>query len=184
MEKIWFFPLVWDYDRCVREAFDIGEDGTRKHRDCTICHRFHGSLGSFPVLANSVLQNCGWYWQDVKPVFKTVFYCFVISAALFAFDRFSAQFWHDEMSCSHRTHAWLNVKHHPPMVDQISHLSHLYVVCSTGYCLASICRIANLQALHRLRLSRVFLWLLHATSTSNKVSFKSISNVHHRLLDI
>ena len=38
---------------------------------------------------------------------------------------FLAQFWHDEMSCSHSTHTWLNVKHHPPMVDQISHVSHL-----------------------------------------------------------
>ena len=28
--------LVWDYDRYVREAFDIGEDGTGKHRNCAI----------------------------------------------------------------------------------------------------------------------------------------------------
>ena len=33
------FPIgvrLCDYDRCVREPFDIGEDRTRKHRNYTI----------------------------------------------------------------------------------------------------------------------------------------------------
>ena len=131
VEKIWFFPLVWDYDRCVREAFDIGEDGTRKHGDCTIDFMGLWVLFMFLlILYFRILDDLG----KTSSLFSRPCSTALWSPRLFLLSTdFLAQFWHDKISCSHRTHTWLNVKHHPPMVDQISHLSHLYVVCSTGY---------------------------------------------------
>ena len=125
VEKIWFFPLVWDYDRCVREAFDIGEDGTRKHGDCTIDFMGLWVLFMFLlILYFRILDDLG----KTSSLFSRPCSTALWSPRLFLLSTdFLAQFWHDKISCSHRTHTWLNVKHHPPMVDQISHLSHLYV---------------------------------------------------------
>ena len=54
--------------------------------------------------------------QAGKPVFKTVFYFFVISVALFALDGFSHTVL-DKMSCSHSTHM---IERKEPSTDQRS----------------------------------------------------------------
>ena len=112
LQKIWFFPLVWDYDGCVR-------------------------LFSRPCLTA--------LWSP---------WLFLLSTD------FLAQFWHDKMSCSHSTHTWLKVKHHPPIRDHwfikipMYHIS-ICVVCSIVYInIHIICRIESLPALDHLRLSR------------------------------
>ena len=95
------------------------------------------------------------------------FLCDLCGSFLLSTD-FLALFSHDNMSCSHSTCTWLNLKNHPPIrfhypVDQRSHASHL-------------------QALHHLLLfGELFCcdFSFHTTSTSSGVSFKSISNVHH-----
>ena len=120
LDKIWFFPLVWDYDRYVREAFDIGEDGTGKHWNCAIDFIRLWVLFMFLLIPYfRMLDDIG----KTSSLFSRPCSTALWSPRLFLLSTdFLAQFWHDEMSCSHRTHTWLNVKHHPPMVDQISHV--------------------------------------------------------------
>ena len=136
-------------------------------------HKSHPSLG----FASSVLQNVGWYWQAGKPVFKTVFYFFVISVALLLSTGFLAQFTHDKMNCSRSTCTWLNVKNHPRIrdnyqADQNHHISHLF---SSGSCDFVHFLLQSLQALHHLR---IFGELFSVTSLSMQpqksggVSFK------------
>ena len=128
LDKIWLFPLVWDYDHCVREAFDIGEDGTGKHRNCAIDFIRLWVLFMFLlILYFRILDDIA----KTSSLFSRPCSTSLWSARLFLLSTdFLAQFWHDKISCSHSTHTWLNVKHHPPMVDQISHVSHLDEVCS------------------------------------------------------
>ena len=99
---VWNVHVPWvsetwkDYDRYVREAFDIGEDRTYKHRNCTIGFIHLWVLFLFLVVL---------YFRMLDDVRKqTVFYSFVISVALLVSMGFLAQFSHDKMSCSHNTH--------------------------------------------------------------------------------
>ena len=104
-------------------------------------HKFHPSLG----FASSVLQNVGWYWQAGKPVFKTVFYFFVISVALLLSTGFLAQFTLTRWIAVTALAQWLNVKNHPWIrgnyqADQIYQISHLF---SHGICDFCRCFIAK-----------------------------------------
>ena len=130
---------------------------TRSLWNCTIS--FIRLLG----FASSVLQNVGWYWQAGKPVFKTVFYFFVISVALLLSTGFLAQFTHDKMNCSRSTCTWLNVKNHPWIrdnyqADQNYHISHLF---SYGICDFCRCFIAKASR---------FLFITSATSIKQRVT--------------
>ena len=137
-------------------------------------HKFHPSLG----FASSVLQNVRWYWQAGKPVFKTVFYFFVISVALLLSTGFLAQFTHDKMNCSRSTCTWLNVKNHPRIrenyqADQNYHISHLF---SYGICDFCTFLLQSLQALHHLRIFCELLFCdfsFHATSKKQRSEFKN-----------
>ena len=114
--------------------------------------------------------------QAGKPVFKTVFYFFVISVALFALDGFSHTVL-DKMSCSHSTHM---IERKEPSTDQrsLSGRSKLSGIKS----LFNFCT-CFLQA-SRLVITCAYLVIFfcdfsfYATSTSSGVNFKSISNVH------
>ena len=88
--------------------------------------------------------------QAGKPVFKTVFYFFVISVALFALDGFSHTVL-DKMSCSHSTHM---IERKEPSTDQrsLSGRSKLSDIRYQIFIQFLYMFFASLQARHHLRL--------------------------------
>ena len=152
----WVSETWKDYDRYVREAFDIGEDRTYKHRNCTIGFIHLWVLFLFLVvlyfrMLDDVRKPESLFWRPCSISLWSPW------LSLLSTD-FLAQFSHDKMSCRHSTCTWLNMKKHPAIrhyyqVDQNYHVSHLFKVMASMYnTYVCTCFMASLQAFDHLLL--------------------------------